>query len=123
MRNAFKVCLGAILSIAVLAFFVGTAAALHVRSAIEDGALATNATCVSNGDLEKLDTEPSHQIEDYFLIRQIHHHYYSGTYTGPSLGWRGAFIWIGTRIGLSGNDRSLMTRSHFLKKPACRAGS
>ncbi len=108
------------MSLVVAVFFLLVGSALHVRSAIDDGALSNRgAICLDAAGLEKLASDQHEQIEDWFVVRQIHSHYYAGTYTGPNLGWRGALIWVGTRIAMSASDRSLIANRQLASLQRC----
>ena len=120
MAWLFKIS-GWMFAIALCAvFFLCVGSALYVRTAIHQGALSeATFTCVSDGDAEQLDSSKASRIEDHFFIWQVLSHYYGEDIPGPSMGWRGAFVQLGSRIAYNAEERNALTKRHFLSMPDC----
>jgi hypothetical protein len=104
MRRIVKAVLTTVLTVSLLAFFVGIASVLYVRSAIAGGALDNPNTCVTARDMDKLEAGPNQQLADWWVSRRVYD-YHVGDNRGPGLGWRGALAYYGMKLALSPAER------------------
>ena len=108
------------LGLLLIAGFICLGAMLHVRSAIDGGALgAGTPSCLTERDLAAMNAGPDTRLADWWIVRRVYEFHVDDD-RGPGLGWRGAFAELGTRLSMSPDERVALAYPAMARLPVCR---